>query len=143
MAKGNKKKTYTNAKGTKEKKQIVKKQYIDMYYMLPKELGAKEIASTLLADRPDYAEKLECWEEAGVLELLVGEDSSIDMEILELSDEEKQDEFLQAHQIVTVYLVHTDNTQIEETKKIFKGLISKWGGILCSDTKDFMPILVQ
>jgi len=129
------------AKGNK--KQPVKKQYIDLYYMLPKTVGAKEIASAICRSEPEYAERLECWEEAGVLELLIGEEGSIDMEILELSKEELQDEFLQSHQIVAVYSVHTDSAQLEEAKKVFAALIAEFGGLLCSDTRDFMPILVK
>lgn len=142
MAKGNKKNGYKSG-NTKDKKPLVKKQYIDMYYMLPKEAGAKELSEAVLELNPAYAECLECWEEAGVLELSVGEESSIDMEMLELSEEELQDEFLQAYKIVAVYQIHTDSLQMEVVKKLFAGLVGRFGGLLCSDSKDFMPIIVK
>ena len=140
MSKENKKKPY---KGTKDKKVTVKKQYLDLYYMLPECVGAKELAKVMLDAAPEYAESLECWEEAGVLEIMVGEEGSIDFAMLELSEDEVQDDFLQAHKITAVYLVHTDSTQLGETKKLVAGLIEKFGGLLCSDSKDFMPIILQ
>jgi hypothetical protein len=140
MSKGNKKNPY---KGTNDKKATVKKQYLDLYYMLPESVGAKSLAEAMVDSAPELAESLECWEEAGVLEIMVGEEGSIDFEMLELSEDEVQDEFLQAHKITEVYLVHTDSTQLGEVKKLVAGLIEKFGGLLCSDSKDFMPIILQ
>ena len=147
MAKGNKKKEYKTSKDKagKEKsvKPVVKKKYVDMYYMIPERVGAKEIADTLTQAEPAYAEILECWEEAGVLELLLGEESSIDFEMLELSEDELEEEFLQSHKIKGVYLVHTDSERIGDVKKVVTILKDKFGGLLCSDSKDFMPIILQ
>lgn len=140
MAKSNKKNPY---KGTKEKKIGVKKQYLDLYYMIPETVGAKELAEALKEAAPEYAEHLECWDVAGVLEIMVGEDGSIDFEMLELSEDELQDDFLQAHKINAVYLVHTDSDKIDELKKVVKHCMDKFGGLLCSDSKDFMPIILQ
>lgn len=144
MAKGNKQKdTKVSKNKAKVSKLIVKKQYVDLYYMIPECVGAKEIADILVQVNPAYEEKLECWEEAGVLEILLGEESSIDMEMLELSEDELADEFLQEHQIKEVYLVHADSQRLDDVKKAVTILKDKFGGLLCSDTKDFMPIILQ
>ena len=142
MAKGNKKKEYKASKD-KSSKVIIKKQYVDLYYMMPESIGAKELADALVRANSAYEEKIECWEEAGVLELLLEEESSIDMEMLELSEEELEDEFLQKNQVKGVYLVHTDSQKMDDVKKVVTILMERFGGLLCSDTKDFMPIILK
>ena len=145
MSKGNKKNTYKAAKVEKgsARAQVSKKQYIDLYYMIDSVLSVKEIAGSLLEEKPELDEKMECWEEAGVLEIITGEESSIDMEMLELSKDEMEDEFLVTHKVVCVYSVHTDTTQLQHVKELFGILVGKRGGMLCSDTADFQPILVK
>ena len=140
MSKGIKKKS----SGKKELgKNVVKKQYVDLYYMIPQTVGAKAIAKVLLEEKPEYAEQIECWEEAGVLEISVGEDGSIDMELLDLTKEEQSEGFLVSNQICCVYSVHTDSERMKETKDIFECLVNRIGGLLCSDSADFMPIIVK
>lgn len=145
MSKGNKKNTYKGTKAGKGngKAQAPKKQYIDLYYMNSCELSVKTICDGVLQSRPELEDSIECWEEASVVEFLVGEDSSIDMEMLELSRDELEDEFLSANKIVCAYSVHTDTSQLQEVKAIFEVLVGKCGGMLCSDTADFYPILVK
>ena len=140
MSKGNKKKD----SGKRDfKKIVVKKQYVDLYYMNSQDVSAKEIADALKESKPDYAEQIECWEEAGVVEISVGEDSSIDMELLELSQQELEDEFLASNQITCVYSVHTDSQQMQEVKTVFECIVGKFGGLRCSDSADFQPIIVK
>ena len=55
MSKENKKKPY---KGTKDKKVTVKKQYLDLYYMLPECVGAKELANQLIAPDTKHVKSL-------------------------------------------------------------------------------------
>lgn len=121
----------------------IKKKYIDLYYMNDKEILAKDIAGCLIENKPELAEKIECWEEAGVLEVLLEEESSMDMEMLVLSKDEKEDDFLVANKVVCVYSVHTDEAQLRKVKEIFEILVCKCGGLLCSDTADFSPVLVK
>ncbi|MBQ7358585.1 MAG: hypothetical protein IJW63_00635 [Lachnospiraceae bacterium] len=145
MSKNNKKNVYHkvgNSKG-KSDSHAPKKQYIDMYYMNSREISVKEIYECLLNDKPELKECVEYWEEAGVLEIMVGEDGSIDMEMLELSEDELADEFLFSNKIICVYSVHTNTELLQELKALFGIVVEKHGGMLCSDTADFQPILVK
>lgn len=131
------------AKEKKKDKNIKKKTYVALYYMLQEEVSAKRIAQVLVEGYPDYSEKLECWDEAGVLEILVGEDSSVDLECLVLSEAELEEDFLVSNHVKCVYSVHTDSEQMQEVKRMFTHIVSKLGGILCSDSADFMPVIVK
>lgn len=140
MSKENKKKD----SGKKDfKRNVVKKQYVDLYYMNSKDVSAKSIADVLIESNPKYAQQIECWEEAGVIELATLEDGSIDMERLELSQEELEDDFLVSNRIVCVYSVHTDSRQMQEAKSVFECIVGEFGGLLCSDSPDFQPIIVK
>ena len=133
-----------NKKGNGSAKALTPgKQYTDLYYMNAIEVGVKEICDSLTEAKPELRNCIECWEEAGVLEILIREESSIDIENLELSKEELEDEFLSSNHILCVYSVHADSSVISDVKVAFEVIVGKHGGMLCSDTPDFQPILVK
>lgn len=82
----------------------------------------------------------ELWKEAGVLEIALSENGSMDLEILE---EDQWDEELrsyikeqQADEVYTVTFIEADQAK---ARTVMEYLTERTGGVFCRDTEDFLP----
>ena len=106
-------------------------------YLSTGEPALRRLYKYLLEEKDQDAQ---LWEEAGVLEIGLTEDSSMDVEVL---PEAEWDEALtayageqQADQVYTVIFTETDQA---EAQMVMKELAEKAGGVFCKDTEDFLP----
>lgn len=106
-------------------------------YMTEKEISVKQIAAA-------FAEKgaVEVWEEAGVVEVILGEKASMDMELTETDlGDEVGNEFLEAHQIKTLFLVTIPAAEYTLAEAAMRKITAATGGFFCGDTEDFTPVV--
>lgn len=131
------------AKKNKDKKDKVTKIFLDCYYMTENEIGTKEIYEVLTDSEREVTERIEFWDLADVLEIELNEKSSIDIEKIPYFKNETDKEFLEAKGIKSIFAIKTDEQNKKRMTEIFKLVINRLGGFVCSDTDDFMPYLVQ
>ena len=109
-------------------------------YLNPAEVTPRQIAEVF--EKEDrFAAQL--WEEAGVVEIELGENAkSIDMEKTgaDLGDEDSN-QYLMERNIISVYLV----TIVPEDERIayeaMRCVTATLGGYFCGDTEDFTPVI--
>ena len=109
-------------------------------YLNPAEVTPRQIAEVF--EKEDrFAAQL--WEEAGVVEIELGEHAkSIDMELTgsDLGDE-YSNQYLKERNITSVYLVtivpEDEQTAYEAKRRVTASL----GGYFCGDTEDFTPVI--
>ena len=87
--------------------------------------------------------KIEFWEAADVIEIELGEKSSIDIEKLSMFRDVDDKKFLDTHNVNVIYGIKTDSEHREDMEKIFRVVVGKIGGFVCSDSDDFMPIFIR
>ena len=127
-----------------KKSKISKKvSYKNYYYMNSSEISSRNIYDVINEnnERDNYV--VEFWEAANVIEIELREKSSIDIEQLNMFRDDEDKKFLEAHEIKVIYDIKTDTEHQEDMMKIFKSVVSKIGGFVCSDSDDFMPILIK
>ena len=133
------KKQEKNQKKKPEKKPVTE-QYL--YYMAVKPVTITELYELLMQEELCNGH-MELWVQAEVIEITTGEKAGIDIEKAEPFDDEEDVAFLRHHKIERVYSLHVQNESIETVKQIFKPVIGHTGGLLCSDTADFMPVILR
>lgn len=110
----------------------------EWFYMSDAEITVGELKDAL-ADT-DY--EVEYWEAAQVLEILLGENSSMDVEVLEpdLGDGESN-AYLAEHQVKFLCSVTIKPESYEKAKGVMEHICTKLGGFFCGDTEDFTPMI--
>lgn len=131
------------AKKNKDKKEKVTKIFLDCYYMSENEIGTKQIYEVLTDSERDVTERIEFWDMAEVLEIEINEKSSIDIEKIPYFKNETDRTFLEVNGIRSIFAIKTDEQNKQRMIEIFKLVINRLGGFVCSDTDDFMPYLVR
>ena len=134
MANGKKKKS-----GVKNKKVAEKKWNIpsNWYYMSENEVGVIDIKKQL----DEMEQETEIWEEAGVLEIILGEAGSMDMEAIEDDFEDEYSRaFLEEHQVKRLFCVTIKPEVYDKAKEVMEVICGKLGGFFCGDTEDFTPV---
>ena len=84
--------------------------------------------------------RCECWPEMGVLEVLLGEAGSIDLEVSEIVFEGEDLIFLENHDIAMVYEISFAEEAVTQAGTAFSALAAATSGVVCSDTEDFYPV---
>lgn len=85
---------------------------------------------------------VEFWEEAGVLEIALGEADSMDLEYTRIQPrDEITKSFAESHSFEEVFLVTFAPGRYEEAKVLMRKIQSQCGGLFCGDTEDFTPML--
>lgn len=80
------------------------------------------------------------WEEAGVLELSLAEDSSMDMEVLEKDQwDEELCLFIKQRTVNEIYTINFPEKDQKAAHALMEELAGKAGGSFCKDTEDFLP----
>lgn len=107
----------------------------DWLYFCPKEVGVRELYEIL---KDSY--EAEIWEEAGVLEIVLGEKSSFDVEQAKIHPKDEiTQQFANEQGASSVFLATFAPEQYKLAEGIMKLLVEKFGGLFCGDTEDFMP----
>jgi len=114
--------------------------YIDMLYMTPEEVTAKDI-KTLLENESSL--DFELWEEMNVLELILPNKNSIDFDPLEVNFKDPSDaSFVKNRRIKTIFAINVAETDLPTVIPYFEQIVNKFTGFLCADTEDFNPVYV-
>ena len=105
--------------------------------MSENEVGVADIKTQL--DKIEL--ETEIWEEAGVLEIILGEAGSMDMEAIEDDFEDEYSRaFLEEHQVKRLFCVTIKPEVYDKAKEVMEVICGKLGGFFCGDTEDFTPI---
>lgn len=121
---------------TKPQKPV--KNYIDLLYMTPSVITAKDIA-VLLQDTKGITVQL--WEEMNVLELELTNDDSIDFESLDPNFKDPSDAaFVKNRGIKTVFSINLCEADLSVAIPCFDQLVARHGGFVCADSDDFNPV---
>lgn len=125
-------------KKTHEKKEIIN--YLDLLYMTPTEVTARELAD-LLQDQLGMT--VELWEAMNVLELILSNQNSVDFEPLPADFKDPSDAaFIKNRNIRTIFAINLSETDLSNVSSCFEPIIDKFGGFLCADSTDFTPVYV-
>ena len=125
--------------GFKNKKEAAKKPDVpsNWFYMSENEVGVADIKAQL----KDINQETEIWEEAGVLEILLGEAGFMDMEAIEDDFEDEYIRaFLEEHLVKSLFYVTIKSEVGRRVYDIMDFICYRLGGFFCGDTEDFTPI---
>lgn len=104
-------------------------------YFCPKEITVRDLYEALEADN-----KVEIWEAAGILEVMLDEKSSFDVETTQIHPKDEITQSFAAEQgAKCVFLITFVPEDYEKAERIMKQILSSFGGVFCGDTEDFMP----
>ena len=107
----------------------------DWLYFCPEEITVRGLYE-IFAEQDD----VEIWEEAGVLEIPMGEKSSFDVEAAQIHPKDEITQQFAAEQgAKSVFLITFIPEDYEKAEPIMKQMLGKFGGLFCGDTEDFMP----
>lgn len=120
------------------KEQNKKNQTIgDWLYFCPQEIEVRALYEAL---QDTY--EAEIWEEAGVLEIMLSEKSSFDVEQAQIHPKDEiTQQFADEQRAKCVFLATFAPEDYEPAERMMKLFLKKFGGIFCGDTEDFMPQL--
>lgn len=122
----------------KKFKNEAKKSFVDCYYMTQSNISVSEIYEII---KEEY--QAEYWEIAGVIEVELGEKSSIDIEEISMFKSDEDKIFIDKNNVVAIFSIKTDSDNKDKMIGIFRKVVAKLGGFVCSDTEDFKPLLVK
>ncbi len=118
--------------------QNIVKNNIDLLYMSPLEVTAKDIA-VLLQDTKDLT--IQLWEEMNVLELELPNGNSIDFEALDPNFKDPSDaSFVKNRNIRTIYALNLCDDDLKTATTYFDQIVAKFSGFVCADSDDFTPV---
>lgn len=114
------------------------KRYVELFYMTPREVSAKDIAE-IFRDMKGITVQL--WEEMNVLELDLPGEGSMDFEPIEPSFSNPSDKaFIRDRNIRTIFAITLCEADLQSAVMYFKAIVEKHSGFVCSDTEDFQPV---
>lgn len=139
MKKKSKKKSNVNPRTKNQKNKAATANVPDGWlYMSDTEMTAAAIKEVLT----DIAYQVEYWEAAQVLEITLGERSSMDVEVIEpCLGEANADAFLEKHQVKFLCYVTFPPEDFEAAKSVMEHICDRIGGFFCGDTEDFIPVI--
>ena len=86
---------------------------------------------------------IEIWPELGVLEIVMGEKSSMDIEMIETDlGDEYSNAYLQEHQIQALFTATFRPEDYDSAEPYLKTIAAGIDGIVCADTEDFTPVVL-
>lgn len=132
-------KNKSKLKKIREKGMAAEKAPKEWFYMQQKEVSVRDIAKALEEERELLAE---IWEEAGVLEIEIPEERSMDFEQTKADfKDEYSKNWLTEHGVKTMFFVTIDPEHYEHAKRIMQTITKQIGGFFCADTEDFKPLI--
>ncbi len=116
------------------------RQFLDLFYMTPSVVEAKDIAD-LLKENTDL--NVELWPEMNVLELELANKNTVDFEPLSVDFKDPSDlAFVKNRKIRTIYGINLAEEDLSKVRRLFEQVIERFSGFLCTDSSDFQPILI-
>jgi hypothetical protein len=114
--------------------------YLELFYMTPSEVKAKDIAALLEAEKEV---KIELWDEMNILELELANEESVDFEPLDYSFTNPSDAaFIKNRNINTIFAVNLKEADLDSVKPCLEKIVEKYSGFVCTDSEDFNPVYV-
>lgn len=114
------------------------KQYIDLFYMTPRQVSAADIAELLSNSRNIT---VELWAEMNVMELLLPNGSTVDLEAIEVDFKDPSDTaFIKNRDIQAVFAITMCETDLTLVTPYFEQLVAEFSGFVCADSEDFSPV---
>ncbi|MDF2486359.1 MAG: hypothetical protein K0R46_2527 [Herbinix sp.] len=114
------------------------KKYIDLLYMTPQEINAKEIADLLQENK---GLTIELWAEMNVLEFVLPNQNSVDFEAIDPDFKTPSDAaFVKNRGIKSVYSINLCEDDLSIVTPYFEQLVEKFSGFVCADSEDFTPV---
>ena len=118
-----------------KQKEMKKQEIGDWLYFCPEEISVRALHETLASSY-----ETEIWEDAGVLEIVLGEKSSFDIESAKIHPkDEVTATFAKEQGAKSVFLATFVPGDSKEADAIMRQILNAHGGIFCGDTEDFMP----
>lgn len=106
-------------------------------YLAPQGVNAGRLAEALLGQY-----EIELWEEAGVIEVVLGEKTSVDIEHVKLPPkDEVTRKYVSDNGCTEVFLVTFAAEAYERVLPVMKRVLIQCGGLFCGDTEDFTPVV--
>lgn len=114
------------------------KKYIDLLYMTPNVIRAKDIADLFMTGT---GLTIELWEEFNVLELVLPNQNSVDFEAIETNFKDSSDlAFVKNRNIQTIFAINLSEEDLPVLTECFNQLVDKYAGFVCADSEDFTPV---
>ena len=111
---------------------------LELLYMAEKEITVKDLEQALTSDTN---EETHIWPEIGIMEITLKSSGVVDVETMNgFMDDEEDLAFMKEHHIVSVYALTVEEPYLEEMRRCVAEWIATFGGFLCTDSDDFMPI---
>lgn len=108
----------------------------DWLFFTGKEVTVRQIAN-VLGDC-----EMEIWDDAGVLEIPLGDKASMDFEAVSLHPKDEVTRaFAAEHGTEQVFLVTFPPEYYERAEALMKRILSEFPGLFCGDTEDLQPRL--
>lgn len=114
------------------------KKYIELLYMTPQMLEAKDIADLF---RSNLELTVELWNEMSVIELVLNNQNSVDLEAIDADFKSPSDAaFVKNRAIKTIYAISLNEADLPVVTSYFEQLVTKYSGFVCADSEDFTPV---
>jgi hypothetical protein len=114
------------------------KKYIDLLYMTPNQIHAKDIAGLFTSTK---GLTIELWEEMNVLEFNLPGGNSVDFEAIDPNFKDPSDAaFVKNRGIRTIFAINLSEEDLPTMTDYFKQLVDKFSGFVCADSEDFTPV---
>lgn len=125
--------------GHKTKKVEIKKVVkMELLYMTSAMIGVKDMREVFLSME---GVEVNTWPAIEIMELTMPSGKTADFETMtDFIDHPEDLAYMKEHNVNTVYAVTVEQENFEEMKPFIKALVDKFGGFLCSDSEDFMPV---
>lgn len=105
-------------------------------------LGKEGCTVRRIADTLDKDYELEIWEDAGVLEIILTQEVSMDVEHVRIHPKDEITRtFVEKEGYEEVFLVTFASEEYEKAKCVMHKVMEKCGGMFCGDTEDFSPVV--
>lgn len=112
--------------------------YLDLLYMTPSVVNAKDIADFI---KETNEITVDLWEEMNVLEIELRNHNTIDFEPVDMNFKDPSDAaFVKNRGIKTVFAISLEEDDLATVKAYFEKIINNFSGFLCSDSADFNPV---
>lgn len=139
MIKKKSKKPIASKLGAK-KPEIKKIEMLHLFYMAPVEVTVKQLSELMEADQ-DLS--IEVWDALEIMEIERSNKNYIDFEPMDINFDHPDDKaFLEAHSIKTIYAITLNVEDKESMMKHFESMVEQFGGLVCTDSDDFQPMIV-
>jgi hypothetical protein len=114
------------------------KKFIDLLYMTPNVVHAKDISDLFTSGT---GLTIELWEDFNVLELLLPNQNSIDFEAIDHNFKDPSDlSFVKNRSIQTIFAINMSEEDLPAMTEYFNQLVDKFSGFVCADSDDFTPV---